>query len=452
MILPFSYPADHHVLGTTGGRLFEWPYTIPPADIQNHMHVIGKSNSGKSRFLAALTLSLLSHGFSVTLIDPHGTLADLVLAHLVAQGLYDNGEGYERIMYLDLPEATRRKRYLPFNVLHTPYDPATRARLVLEALRRAYPAMAGGVAPNFENIVLAGVSILIYHDLPLSCLHDVLVNKPWRDELLKGVGDREVVRFFKDRYDRWGRDQADKIESTLNKIFLMLFAPVTRYSLGQSGNSLNFKEHLAHGRSFLVNLHLDDPDAKRLLGCLLTVSVEQAAQARIGTTNIAPHFLIIDEFSEFSAQSSQALTDMLSQTRKGSVYVVLAHQTLGQLDDRMLAALQNCGFEVVYTLGYDDAARTAPAFLEPDPLRIKHEVQDEAAAGRTHPAYYSLPEQHHEQIQEIYRLPRRHALIRDPYGAVARIRTVPVPDPSVNPKKLKAVKDNYLTWCLNRPG
>src|SRR5581483_5262846 len=257
MRLPFSYPSDHHVLGTIGGGFIEWPFTISPHDIANHLHVIGKSNSGKSRFLAALTLSLMAHGLSVTLIAPHGTLADLVLAHLVSQGRYDRGEGYERIMYLDLREATARRRYLPFNVLQAPFSPSTRARLVLEAIRRAYPGMntgGPGATPNFENIVLAGVSVLIYHDLPLSALHDVLINKPWRDELLKGVPDQEVRRFFEGRYDRWGKDQADRIESTLNKVFLMLFAEVTRYSLGQAGNSLDFNEHLKHNRSFLINL------------------------------------------------------------------------------------------------------------------------------------------------------------------------------------------------------
>src|SRR5438067_1430682 len=115
MILPFSSSADHHQLGTISGRIIPWPFVIPPEEITNHMHVIGKSNSGKSRFLAALVLSLISHGLSVTVIDPHGTLADLILACLVAQGFYANREGYQRIMYLDLPTATARKRYLPFN-------------------------------------------------------------------------------------------------------------------------------------------------------------------------------------------------------------------------------------------------------------------------------------------------------------------------------------------------
>src|SRR5689334_898228 len=51
-----------------------------------HMHVLGKTGSGKSYFLASLFLSLFLAGQPVTLIDPHGDLAQLVLAHLVQRG------------------------------------------------------------------------------------------------------------------------------------------------------------------------------------------------------------------------------------------------------------------------------------------------------------------------------------------------------------------------------
>src|SRR3954449_656996 len=70
-----------------------------------HMHILGKTGSGKSYFLAGLFLSLHEAGLPVTLIDPHGDLAELVLAHLVASGAYDDPTQYERLIYLDLPTA-----------------------------------------------------------------------------------------------------------------------------------------------------------------------------------------------------------------------------------------------------------------------------------------------------------------------------------------------------------
>ena len=59
---------------------------------------------------------------AVTLVDPHGDLAEKVLAHLVQMGMYrQDRKAFERVMYLDLPTADARDLYLPFNFLDQPY-------------------------------------------------------------------------------------------------------------------------------------------------------------------------------------------------------------------------------------------------------------------------------------------------------------------------------------------
>src|SRR5579859_7096584 len=93
---------------------------ISARDAQAHMHVLGKTGSGKSYFLAGLFLALHEAGLPVTLVDPHGDLAELVLAHLVQRGLYRRPEAFERLVYLDLPAADQRGRYVPFNFLEQP--------------------------------------------------------------------------------------------------------------------------------------------------------------------------------------------------------------------------------------------------------------------------------------------------------------------------------------------
>src|SRR3954463_11036259 len=87
-----------------------------------HMHVLGKTGSGKSYFLAGLFLAFYEAGMPVTLIDPHGDLAELVLAHLTAAGAFAAPETFERLASLDVPAAAAEGRYLPFNSLAQPYD------------------------------------------------------------------------------------------------------------------------------------------------------------------------------------------------------------------------------------------------------------------------------------------------------------------------------------------
>jgi Helicase HerA, central domain len=105
-------------LGTFGPLpMLRLPLNIRRSQANTHWHIIGTSGSGKSFFLAQLFLSLLKQGSPVTLIDPHGDLAKLVLTHLVGQGRYKNTATYERIIYLDLPAAEQQGRFLPFNPL-----------------------------------------------------------------------------------------------------------------------------------------------------------------------------------------------------------------------------------------------------------------------------------------------------------------------------------------------
>lgn len=72
------------------GRYWSWfgPRTLSlsPSELAAHVHVLGKTGSGKSYLLANLYLALFRAGMAATLIDPHGDLAALVLRQLVGTG------------------------------------------------------------------------------------------------------------------------------------------------------------------------------------------------------------------------------------------------------------------------------------------------------------------------------------------------------------------------------
>ncbi len=429
------------------------PVHLDVADLTNHVTITGATNSGKSRLLAHLALSLIERGEGVTLLDPHGDASRLVHEHLVANGVYDDPGAFERIAYLDLPGASRVGRYAPFNILEQPFDTPTTSRLVLEAFRRAWPALDNGVAPAFENAVLSGISVLIRHKLPIVFLHDLLTDGPWRGELLKGVTDPTVRGFFA-RLDRWGsREQAQYLESTLRRAFLLSFSPILRYSLGQTENRLgSFRARMDRGQSLIVNLALPDPDARRLLGSLFTVFMEQGALQRADVPPVKRgrrHTLILDEFAAVSAQSGTALTHILEQCRKFGLGLVLANQSGGQLDARMKSALQNVGTAIVFRLGRGDAEDAARSIGATDPTRIKHQGSDHAA----HPLYAPLPEQWEDWTAAIQRLkprqlfarrlPPKHPLARRFHARVAKLRTPDLPDPLVDPAALAAVEGRY---------
>jgi hypothetical protein len=383
-------------------------------------------------------------GMPATLIDPHGDLAELVLTHLVQRGEFAHRSAYERLLYLDLPAAARAGRYLPFNYLKQPYDDSAMAELVAEAARRAWPELATG-APTFENILKHSVIVLRQNGQPLTRLADLLVDKEYREQLLQNVADEQVLRFFHQRMDQWGRDEAHMKESTLNRADLLTLSPVLRHSLGSMDNRLSFRELIDSGRSLIVNLALPHHDARHLFGCLLTVGMESAALARADNlTTRVPHHLVIDEFSQFMAQSETALTRMLSETRKYQLFCVMAHQNWTQASERLKGALQNVGIEMILKSGRMDAEYSARILGSVDPMQVKHLVEDDKAEERSHPAYLSLPEQWEKQVQGIQRLGIGQAFIRLPDDSVHTVKTATLPQVTVPKEAVDIVRSRYL--------
>ena len=109
----------------------------------------------------------------------------------------------------------------------------------------------------------------------------------------------------------------------------LTFSLVLKHSLGQGESLLDPRQLLDEGKWVILNLALLNTEARKLLGRLLTVMVEQAALSRSELRTRErhkSHHLILDEFAEFSAQSDKALRSILDQTRKYGLFLVLAHQ------------------------------------------------------------------------------------------------------------------------------
>lgn len=410
-------------------------------DISHHLHVIGLTGMGKSKLLASTVVQLIRMGRPVGLIDPHSDLAEDVLAMLVEQGLP------EKVYYIDFG---RSDRYLPFNVLQQPGNDHDVARNVVETFKRAWPALAAGAAPQFENILLASVLTLVQNRLPLTQLHALITQKDYRERLLHNVSDARVVSFFHDRFDRWGKETPLMIESTLNKAFLLLFSPALRYSLGQPENSLNFRQLIDNGVSVIFDLGGLDEETQKVLGCLLTVGYEQAALSRADMSPLArtPYHLVMDEFSMFSAQSEESLSRILSLARKYGLYLTMAHQTWSQLSLRLAGALANTT-SIAFRLGRTDAEWMARRIARYDPLEVKHEVSDEHAIERTHPIFWGVPETFEKLTVELETLPKRQAYVKLPEGSV-KIRTLTVKTPQLALGEITRLKESFA-HTLMRP-
>jgi hypothetical protein len=158
---------------------------------------------------------------------------------------------------------------------------------------------------------------------------------------------------------------------------------------------------------------------------------------------------MIDEFSQFMAQSEQSLTRMLSETRKYGLFCVMAHQNWTQASDRLKGALQNVGIEMILKSGRMDAEYSARVLGSVDPMEVKHLVEDEMAEERSHPAYMSLPEQWEKQVQAIQRLKVGEAFVRLADDTVHKIRTRTLP--RIGEQTLGQIRRQYLQRYFRSP-
>src|SRR5262245_49436480 len=117
-----------------------------PARSIFHTMVVGKSGYGKSRWLCALALVLLSRNIPFFLIDPHGDLARLLLQLLIDLGWFSRQpDPFSKLLCLDVNTAYNRGLHLSLNALQTGRDPHTTADMMLEAFKRAFPALKSGM-------------------------------------------------------------------------------------------------------------------------------------------------------------------------------------------------------------------------------------------------------------------------------------------------------------------
>ena len=429
------------ILGTYGPwGLFKC--RLPLESFDTHMYVVGKTKKGKSKFLEHVAFQLITMGQGCGLLDPHSDLIDDLLAYL-APSLQDE-DFRQRIIYF---EPGRNDYLVPFNVLNAPYESYTIAQNILEAFRRTWPESLRE-APRFSNIVLAALLVLIETKLTLVEMPRLLTEKEYRESLLDRVSNVEAVRFFRERYDRWGREQSLMVESVLNKVGAFVINPRLRLILGQKENRLPFREIMDGQKVLICDFGRVDGETRRLLGSLMVTGLEQAALSRKDVPKDQRHrfFFLIDEFQDYCANegSVQTLARILSECRKFGLHLGLVHQTLSQLGGgRLQGALENAQIKVVFGTGRQTAQALVEELFMADLKEVKHEVEDERQQERTHPTFYSLSEQWEQFTQGAQRLPRRHILVRLPeQEGVRRLRTVTVSKGSVSGDKLEALKED----------
>lgn len=333
------------------GRLFG----IRLEDRRQHIYMVGQTGTGKSTLLHTLMRQDLVDGRGFAFIDPHGDLAESLMARV-------SPEQRARVVHFDVPNP---EALFTFNPLACAV-PATRpiaAAGLLEVFKKLWPDSWG---PRLEHLLRYAFLALV--EVPGAALPDVLRlldDDEYRRSVAERVPNPQVRRFWLREYERYspGR-RAEAISPIQNKVGAFLAHPRLQRILGHEGEPTDLRRVMDSGGVLVVNVAKGrlGQDVTSLFGALVLATLARHGLERADRVESnRPDFAIyLDEFHTFT---TMMIAGVLSELRKYGVHFVLAHQYLAQLDPEVQdAVLGNVGTVITFRVGPSDARIFANLF------------------------------------------------------------------------------------------
>lgn len=322
------------------------PVCLPPDLRTRHTHVIGRSGTGKSTLFEEMILSDIESGAGVAVLDPHGDLVEHLLGRLPEQCV-------ERVIHFDPGD----RQWVP---IWNPLQPMPGQDLgrLADDMVGAFKSVVTGWGDRLEHILRHAFFGLGH--LPQSTLYDVsnILRNRSDDgqrlrELVLDAVDNEVARqFWRHDFDKYNKDDFGPPRNKLSKL---LISETLSLVLSQPDSAFSFRRVMDDGLVFLANLSTLGTEAREVLGSLMLSLFHQAALGRssIPAEQRKPFHIYCDEAHRFV---TDALEDLIAETRKYGVSLTLAHQYLKQFGERSADALSSVGTTIIFNVDRKDAA------------------------------------------------------------------------------------------------
>ncbi len=349
---------DQHVtyFAKTNHRDQNTLFGIKRFDRMFHTHVIGKTGTGKTTLLETLILQDIYNGEGLTLIDPHGDLAERIAENIPEHRKND-------LIYFNVPDSTQPYSYNPVSFV-VPEKRMLASSGILEVFHKYWGEKAWGQRMEYilRNALLA---ILELPDVTLLDVLKLLNDDSYRKSIIPQI-DNELVRiFWRDEYPNYSKSRrAEMIAPIQNKVGAYLTDPLLHRVLTTSQQPLHLRTIMDEKKILVVNLAKGKlgEDTAGLLGALLVTSLGLAgfSRADIPPEKREHHYLYMDEFQSFTTPS---IANMTSELRKYSIGIIACHQYLSQLQPEVRdAMLGNAGTLIAFRLGAHDASYIAKEF------------------------------------------------------------------------------------------
>ncbi len=357
-------------IGKVDYRNKQLTFGIKEHDRTRHTYIIGKTGMGKSTLLSNLVIQDINNGEGVCVIDPHGSLAEMLLDHIPESRIKD--VIYFAPFDVDSP--------IGLNVLEK--VPKEKRHLVANGIMAAFKkiwldAWSARMEYILTNIILA---LLENDNQSLLGVNRMLTDKEYRKFIVSNVTDPTVKEFWEKEYanytERFAQEAAPAIQ---NKVGQFVGNPLIRNIVGQQKTSIDLRAAMDTKKILIVNLSkgkVGEGNAN-LIGSLLITKIYLAAMSRADAgpyelEKLPPFYFYVDEFQNFANES---FASILSEARKYNLALTVAHQYIEQMTDEVKAAVfGNVGTMITFRVGATDAEifekEFAPYFILDDLVNL----------------------------------------------------------------------------------
>lgn len=361
---PLTVPKAGLIFGDANFPGDERPVGIAVNQAAKHIHLVGRTGSGKSTVAEHLAYQSMIEGRGMVLIDPKFDLFNNVTDLVPANRVKD-------VVLFDVNDYTRP---IGFNFLSqgSPQTVASDLQKMFDGIYRSegqvrmpevlYHVLMTLLASKENNperpFTFTDIVPLLW---PIT-----REDKRFSKAVIDGVQDYDIKAWWVDK-NRLSAVQRDAYFQPLrSRIWQLNTRPEIRNIIGQSENSIDMRDIVTNKKILLVNLKGLPEETQKLIGSGIVNNLWNAIRQG-GASQDDPFHLILDEFQNFVHTPISPET-MLAEGRSSGLAMVLAHQGLDQLDGRRSlqdAVMNNATTKIVFQRGIKDARTFAAEFAAP---------------------------------------------------------------------------------------
>ena len=329
--IAINYPKAINIVWTSDYRSTQVPIGIFDEDRLKHLYIVGKTGTGKSRFLTSLMINDLKQGKWIWVIDPHWDLIEDIMAHIPEN----------RVKDVIIFDPTDEKFPFCFNPLDIKSNESKQvlAKWFIDIFKKFFWSNWNSKLEHVLRMIF-----LALLDKPNSTLFDIiraLTDKDFRYDMIDTIEDDVVRNFWTNEFASWSQQfNTDAIMPIMNKVWQLLSIDILKNIFASHENKLDFREMMDESKILLVKVpkwKLQE-EIMWFLGAMFVTKIFQAAMWRQWTAKHerTPFFLYVDEFQNFATET---FNEILSEARKYGLSLSVAHQFIKQIPENISDAL-----------------------------------------------------------------------------------------------------------------